>query len=517
MAFVSILCFFFSGYAGLLYSFNFCDILENNMEFFLSISLSWYSLFFFVMLFFCGVMSLNYSLHYQGYNSYDGNLLYINMLIFLITMVLLSTTSGLLSSLVMWEYLGVVSFFLILFYENYVSLRAAVITLVTSRVGDVFFFLLVGYSMVNVSWENVFLLLLGLSLWFVVGSKSAFFPMSSWLLEAMRAPTPVSALVHSSTLVAAGVWFMLCYWNNIYNLDFCFFGLICCLVTTIVTGVSSLIISDSKKIVALSTSNNISWCLIYIFSGFSYLAVLQLLVHGLGKCLFFIIMGNIMSSGEGAQEYKGFHPSVSYINLGSTFFSVFCLSGAPMLGIYFSKHFFFSSYFGETGNYFFSLLLLVSFFVTNLYSARLIAISCGTANGNSVSYETNFGFSLYVLLFVGIVCLFNSTLLSESIEGNMRLGFIIIFLFIAGSFFGLVLYNMLEGGLKHYWYGTSLGYMDYLVNSANSFYSFIFGVSLLSLYRWDYSMISIGYQNITNNVLVLSGISSLFIFLLFFV
>lgn len=53
--------------------------------------------------------------------------------------------------------------------------------------------------------------MVGISVFLVIASKSASYPFMSWLLEAMRAPTPVRSLVHSSTLVAAGVWFMLRY------------------------------------------------------------------------------------------------------------------------------------------------------------------------------------------------------------------------------------------------------------------------------------------------------------------
>lgn len=82
----------------------------------------------------------------------------------------------------------------------------------------------------------------------------------------MRAPTPVSSLVHSSTLVAAGVWFLLRYdfLADSFFLSFLFF--ICCL-TIFISGLSAVFFKDLKKIVALSTCNNVSWCLLFYTLG----------------------------------------------------------------------------------------------------------------------------------------------------------------------------------------------------------------------------------------------------------
>lgn len=90
---------------------------------------------------------------------------------------------------------------------NYLSLRASVVTLVTSRFGDVCLFLLIAASVYN----SHYLIASGLIFFFIIFRKRAGFPFIRWLLEAMRAPTPVSSLVHSSTLVAAGVWFSMRY------------------------------------------------------------------------------------------------------------------------------------------------------------------------------------------------------------------------------------------------------------------------------------------------------------------
>lgn len=96
----------------------------------------------FVMLFLCGGVALFYCHHYFG-GSLDGYLLFPLIVWFLSVMAMLVFRSSLLFTLVFWEYLGLVSFFLILFYSNGSSLRASLITLFASRFGDAALFLLI--------------------------------------------------------------------------------------------------------------------------------------------------------------------------------------------------------------------------------------------------------------------------------------------------------------------------------------------------------------------------------------
>jgi len=161
----------------------------------------------FFMLLCCGSVALVYCFHYFGGESV-AVLLFPLMVWFLGVMGILVFSSSLLFSLIFWEYLGLVRFFLILFYSKMSSLRASLVTLFASRFGDVSVF---GMLMWVSWWEDFSRLVFVLFYLLVVMTKSACFPFISWLLEAMRAPTPVRSLVHSSTLVAAGVWFFLRY------------------------------------------------------------------------------------------------------------------------------------------------------------------------------------------------------------------------------------------------------------------------------------------------------------------
>ena len=99
---------------------------------------------------------------------------------------------------------------------NYESMRNGLFTIFQNRLGDVFFlFFLVILGRIRINQQII--IEFGIILVFGACVKRAQFPFNSWLLAAMRAPTPISSLVHSSTLVVAGVYVLLefsyCLWD----------------------------------------------------------------------------------------------------------------------------------------------------------------------------------------------------------------------------------------------------------------------------------------------------------------
>lgn len=120
-------------------------------------------------------------------------------------MVLLIFMSNLFGTLIGWDGLGITSFLLVLYYKNRKSLGRSLITALTNRVGDAFLLVLLGLTLYPSGGPHLGLVLLLLA----AMTKRAQYPFSRWLPAAMAAPTPVRALVHSSTLVTAGVYLLL--------------------------------------------------------------------------------------------------------------------------------------------------------------------------------------------------------------------------------------------------------------------------------------------------------------------
>nr|UKO83485.1 NADH dehydrogenase subunit 5 [Paradiplozoon hemiculteri] len=353
------------------------------------------------MLICCLFLCQFYADWYFG-ESLDLILLRFLLFIFVSIVFFLFISGGVLLSLIFWEYLGAVSFFLILFYGNGYCLSSGLVTLIFSRLGDVAFFVIFGFIL------NLDCYILGLIFLFglVSGSKSAVFPLVSWLLEAMRAPTPVSALVHSSTLVAGGYWFLLQYSWLIFGSDFFLYFSLFCLFSILVCSLGSFLLNDLKKIVALSTSINLCWCFVFLLNGDVLLSVFQLVCHGLSKCFLFCLVGDSIRCNLGGQDYIGVN---SWFGGGSCLFyyvwNLMGLSGFFFVGSFFGKHGFLSIFELSVINILFYFFVYVCFFFSLLYHLRSIFLYLGVWGYSCFSY---FPFSNYfILVFVYFFILFS--------------------------------------------------------------------------------------------------------------
>uniref|UniRef100_A0AAU7YR52 NADH:ubiquinone reductase (H(+)-translocating) n=1 Tax=Scaphanocephalus sp. TaxID=3050632 RepID=A0AAU7YR52_9TREM len=432
-----------------------------------------------VMLFFCGSIALFYCYHYFGGES-DSSLLFPLMVWFLSVMCVLVVSGNPLFSLVFWEYLGLVSFFLILFYSNSSSLRASLITLFASRFGDVALFFLVMWMSCWLSFSCFCVVLL---LLLVVLSKSACYPFVSWLLEAMRAPTPVSSLVHSSTLVAAGIWFFFRYANLFGDLALCLlFGF--SVVTVLVSGACALFFNDLKKLVALSTCNNVSWCLVFFICGDLDLALLQLLTHGVCKCYLFMTVGDLMSLSGGSQSAVGVYLSRYGGVLGVYLLSFLILSlcGMPFLGVFFSKHGLFSeiTYIFGWG---FLLFLSLGFFLSYSYSFRFVLLLLKGMGGLSSGFSSCFVIVSLISVLGTLINFSGSGVLSESVSLSGGWSALLLFIQMIGCFFGWLVFIFNEGGFLFGW--STLLYSDSVVKAVYSLYLSWSAVSWFSVYRWE--------------------------------
>jgi len=126
-------------------------------------------------------------------------------------------------------------------------------------------------------------------------TKRAQIPFSAWLPAAMAAPTPVSALVHSSTLVTAGVFLLIRFFPFLRSCSFFQPALLFISVATLLlAGVGANYENDLKKVIALSTLRQLGVIMIRLGMGMPYLALFHLYTHALFKALLFLCAGAII-------------------------------------------------------------------------------------------------------------------------------------------------------------------------------------------------------------------------------
>lgn len=211
------------------------------------------------------------------------------------------------------------------------------LTLMTNRIGDALLIISVSYLLGIIT--NRFHLLritLFLTLVLLVTTKSAQWPFIRWLPAAIAAPTPIRALVHSSTLVTAGVWLSIrFYQTNSISLSFwLFIGI----ATMLVARIAAFIEPDGKKVVALSTLRQLGVIFISLGIGNQLICLFHVVTHALAKANLFIIVGSLLHSQFREQDVRGITAgSMPLFTKLSIIISIFRLSGLLFTTRFYSK------------------------------------------------------------------------------------------------------------------------------------------------------------------------------------
>jgi len=277
-----------------------------------------------------------------------------------------------------WDGLGLVSFCLVIFYYNSFRLESGLVTVFRNRVGDVFFLLsffffslsgIFGYDL-----SSFFYFSFCVFLFFGAITKRAQVPFSAWLPAAMAAPTPVSSLVHSSTLVTAGVYVIVRF-NYMFTFFSGFFFGCFFVFTMVLAGLGAFVEKDFKKVVAISTLSQLGIITFTLSIGMWILAFLHIIIHAFFKSILFLRTGSLIIHGRGSQESRFFGGSLyRYISFLNFVVRGFCLSGFPFfIGFYSKDAIIFSS--SLIGGLFIYFVFLVGCLFTVIYRFRLVKIA----------------------------------------------------------------------------------------------------------------------------------------------
>lgn len=345
----------------------------------------------FILLF--TLLSISVSVLTWSYYYMDSELAYRRfcslILFFLGSIFTLVLSADLLSLFVAWDLLGFTSFFLVIFFRSRASLAGGLLTGLTNRVGDVFLLALFGLvyysSCTNISWYLYILFLISFT-------KSAQVPFSSWLPAAILAPTPVSALVHSSTLVTAGVYLLYRYSPAPSTLL-----ILVGLFTTLIAGLSAICECDTKKIIALSTLRQLGLIVTSLGLGERSLCFAHLNTHAAFKALLFLAVGTAIHTLYGSQEVRS---SVPLTGSSPYIIIILIVASTSMCGLVFLSGWVTKEAILESSlnNYVRSCSLILFYLgigLTVIYSFRLIKLLY-VPSVHSTSLSSSFSCSMIV-------------------------------------------------------------------------------------------------------------------------
>nr|ADO60572.1 NADH dehydrogenase subunit 5 [Elateroides dermestoides] len=494
----------------------------NSSIILMTILLDWMSLLFLSFVLFISSMVINYSEEYMS-GDLMLNRFILLVIMFVLSMVLLIISPNLISILLGWDGLGLVSYCLVIYYQNVKSYNAGMLTALINRIGDVALLMSIAWMLNYGSWNYIFYLeemnnsfsmkIISMMVVLAALTKSAQIPFSSWLPAAMAAPTPVSSLVHSSTLVTAGVYLLIRF-NYCLSNSLMIFLLFIASMTMFMSGLGANFEFDLKKIIALSTLSQLGLMMSILFLGSFKLAFFHLLTHALFKALLFMCAGSIIHSFNDMQDIRYMGGLVKSMPLTCSFMNISNLSlcGLPFLSGFYSKDLIVEVMSMGYLNIYIYLIFYISIGLTVSYSFRLLYyLNIGVNNYISLN---SLGDSMNIMLksmggLIFLVCTMGSMLMwvmfdsLELIVLSFFMKMMTLLVIIVGIWLGLEVSKF------------SLSYFNYSLNFKGlmMFISLMWNMPILSTMGMNYYPVKIGvkiYKNLDQGWMEYFGGQNLF-------
>nr|YP_008999757.1 NADH dehydrogenase subunit 5 [Rhipicephalus geigyi]AGH19762.1 NADH dehydrogenase subunit 5 [Rhipicephalus geigyi] len=428
LLFLICLLFLFYNNTMIIIEYNLMTILSYEYKFY--ILLDWMSCMFSFVVLFISSMVLWYSFSYMNMDRNKISFCWM-VLLFILSMLLLILMPNAFMLILGWDSLGLVSYCLVIYYQSVNSYNSGMMTIISNRIGDVMIIMMIIFAINFNTFELIsfkeFELMWGLMIMIAGMTKSAQIPFSAWLPAAMAAPTPVSALVHSSTLVTAGVYllirFNLLFTSNIFSS----FLLKISLMTMIMSGINAFFENDLKKIIAFSTLSQLSIMMTTLSLGFTYLAFLHLIIHAIFKSMLFLCAGFVIHNLSGNQDIRflsnffKFSPTI----LSCMMIGMLSLMGFPFIGGFYSKDIIMEFFFFKNNNLIEMLLFTSGILFTFMYNFRLsyMILFKGTLFNKMLLNHFNI-FMKYPILILSLNLIMMSNLMSWMIVSENSVTFL---------------------------------------------------------------------------------------------
>nr|YP_010372976.1 NADH dehydrogenase subunit 5 [Chilabothrus argentum]UPH83835.1 NADH dehydrogenase subunit 5 [Chilabothrus argentum] len=303
---------------------------------------------------------------------------------FLIAMLIIITANNMFQLFVGWEGVGIMSFLLIgWWYSRSDANTAALQAIIYNRIGDIGLIMTTAWMMNSASMniQEVFTQHEMINMIPLIGliaaamGKSAQFGLHPWLPMAMEGPTPVSALLHSSTMVVAGVFLLIrlhpIMQNNKTIMTTC---LIIGALTTMFAAASAITQHDIKKIIALSTTSQLGLMMTMVGLNQPMLAFLHMSTHSFFKALLFLCSGSLIHNLKNEQDIRkmgGLNKTMPMTTSTITVAS-FTLMGMPFLSGFYSKDTIIETIINSYTNSWALTMTLIATMLSAMYSMRII-------------------------------------------------------------------------------------------------------------------------------------------------
>lgn len=403
------------------------------------------------------------------------NRYFLLVLMFVFSMILMIIRPNMVRIIFGWDGLGLVSFCLVVYYQNYRSYNSGILTVLINRVGDVIILMMIGIIIIHGRWNIFFIRSNGLIIFLLMMAgitKSAQIPFSVWLPRAIAAPTPVSALVHSSTLVTAGVYLLIRFNRYLIIREFSKILMILSVLTIFISGLMANFEFDLKKIIALSTLRQLGLIMMILRVGLPILSYYHLLTHAIFKSLLFIRAGVIIHRIINNQDIRIMGGLNEFIPFTMFRFNLtlMALCGFPFISGFYSKDIIIEMIYFRKFNMIMFVMSVISLIFTVIYSIRLMyysffgefkLMSCKLVKENSL---INKSIIILIILRILIGSILNWIFfIDEIIYLNLyyKILTLVIILFRLGIFVTIRWVNFLKMYYLRYFFRT-MWFMTYL-------------------------------------------------------